>query len=120
MNKLEAEFNKRRIGLPIIECYIIDLCNGSGFGASLNALSISDVVRNLPDGYELDVLMTLENYFNNKKIDQYSIEIKNSQYIYYESFERIVESGFYEYIEALDKKDEVKVSRMDRMYSQNR
>lgn len=119
MNKLEAEFNKRRSGLPIIECYIIDLCDG-GFGASLNALSISDIVRNLPDGYEIDVLMTLENYFDHKKVDQYSIEIKNSQYIYYELFEKLVESGFYEYIDALDNKEEVKVSKMDRKYSQNR
>ena len=116
MNKLEQEFNKNRKGFPVIECYILDMVNGGGFGASLNAFSISDVVKNLPDGYELELLGTLENYFEHKKIDEYAIALKNSQYIYYEDFEKIIDRGFYEYINSLDSRNQDKADKMDREF----
>lgn len=117
VNKLELEFNKRRSGFPAVECSILDLVNGGGFVAKLNAISISDVVRNLPDGYEIDVLDTLKNYYVfYKDIEKYSIELKNSQYIYYERFDKLIYSGLYEYIKALENNDIKLMSKLDRLY----
>lgn len=116
MTKFEYLVNGGSFASQTIEAVIIDLDKGETFSATINAKRIADIDAILPEGYELDKITTLQNYFNPSTVEQYDVEIENSQYIYFADFQNeVVYDGFYEYIEALEN-DLKKMERMNRMY----
>lgn len=118
MTKFEAMVNDGKFNGNQICCMINHLDSNTQFEAWINAKSIQEVDRKLPQGYELMKEETFQNYFNQKTISDYSIELFNSQYIYYTDFSQLVDYGLMKYIDALKDEDYKKMERMDRAASE--
>ncbi|ALA07301.1 hypothetical protein SECTIM467_177 [Brevibacillus phage SecTim467] len=114
MTEFETMINGGNEIKNAINCVIFDLGKGGTFDAWVNADSIVEVERKLPLGYELDKITTLQNYFAPAIVDEFEIEIRNSQYIYFEKFTRLYDGGFYRYIDAMKSGDYTATVRLDR------
>jgi len=116
MTKFENMINGGKFDSRMIDVMILDLNSTDTFDANINALTLEQVDEKLPEGYEMDTVSTLSNYFEPNTVEEYRAEILNSKYIYSEDFDVLYEGGFYEYIEALKASDSKKIMRMDRKY----
>jgi hypothetical protein len=116
MTKFEQMINDGKFSKHTINVIINDFKNDDTFDATINAKTLNEIDSKLPEGYEMDRLTTLQNYFNPETIDKYEIELMNSQYIYFEQFYRIIEYGFYNYVTALKNDDMATINRLDRKF----
>lgn len=114
MTKFENKINSNKKG-DAISCIIIG--ENETFQADIIADNIKDVVDLLPVGYELDLITTLCNYFDAKIINEYEIELNNSQYVYYTDFKVLVSNGLQLYVNYLKKGIFNKTNSMDRLAS---
>ena len=99
-----------------INTIIIDLKTGDTFDAWINAKTLQEIDSKIPQGFEMDKLTTLQNYFNPATIDKYEIELMNSQFIYFHDFESLYNFGFSRYIEALERDRIDIVNKLDGRY----
>jgi hypothetical protein len=114
MNKFENMINNGKFASDTINCIIFDLNNNTTFDATINAKTINEIDSILPEGFELDTEATLCNYFDNKLVNEFRIELLNSQYIYFTNFKILLQNGFNKYIKALQKEQYNITNYMDR------
>jgi len=113
MTKLEFLINGDKLKSKTICTCINNLESGEMETAWINANNISEVVQKLPKGYEIDLLATLGNYFNNDTIETYDLAIENSQYIYHVDFDTLCDVGFRLYIESIKNDNSALQNRLD-------
>lgn len=118
MKKFEYEFNgtDNLKGKKTICAIINNIKTDDTFSTDLVANCLSDIDSKLPIGYEMDRMTTLCNYFNPATVDKHSIELENSQFIYFAPFETVQER-FSEYVNALEKCNFKFTNALDRKYS---
>ena len=117
MTEFEKMINNGKLESKQICCILTKPNSDERFEAWINANSIQEIDRKLPEGYELMTDETLQNYFDHKVIAEYEIELVNSQYIYYTDFDKLVEYGLMQYVVALKDENYQRTERMDRQAS---
>ena len=115
MTKFENMINGGKMESRTINVIITDLKKDDTFDAWINAKTLQEIDHKLPKGYEMDRMTTLENYFDPTVVEEFRIELNNSQYIYFEDFDKLYNGGFKRYIDG-QRKDLSICSRMDRRF----
>jgi len=113
MNILEKRINGEKFEARAIESVVIDAKTGESHSLTINGRTLSEVGSKLPEGYDLDKIATLQNYFDTNTVNEFQIELDNSQYIYFEDFNVIYCAGFKAYVKALKDDDMIKINRLD-------
>lgn len=113
MTKFEFMVNGGSFASRTIEAVITDFDTMETFSATINAERIADIDNKLPEGYELDMITTLQNYFEPNTVAKFDLELENSQYIYFADFEELCNGGFYEYVKHLENDDMQAINRMN-------
>jgi len=116
MTEFENKINNGKFSTRVINAVINDLKTGDTFDAWINAKTLQEIDSKLPQGFEMDRLATLQNYFNPVTVDKYEIELMNSQYIYFHDFDILYGHGFQTYTRALEKDKMVIVNNLDRQH----
>ena len=101
----------------IISCNGYDLSNkGEQVNVEVEAMTLQ-VAESILDekGIELKRSLTLENYLEPRKIQEFELEIDNSQFIYFAPFKKVLEK-LPQLLEAAEKDDYYLWHKLDRMY----
>lgn len=116
MTKFEYIVNGGKFEGQQINAMVIDLNKDESFDAWINAKSLSEVDGKLPEGFEMDKLTTLQNYFDHNTINKFQVELDSSQFVYFATLDTLVDGGLYTYTDALKVSDFNTTSRLDRKY----